>query len=397
VYDAIVVGARCAGAVTAMLLARRGYRVLLVDKARFPSDTVSTLYIQPEGVGLLELWGLLREVADRGTPAIRAWRWTAERLELRGFPWSESPSLPGYAPRRLVLDAILVAAARAAGAEVREEFTVRELVERDGSVCGIRGRSGSAGGVVEEQARVVIGADGRQSTVARAVAAPRYAEHPPLTCAYYAYFADLPCDGLEQHARAGQGVILLPTNDDLSLAAFVLPNSTFREVKADPHAALKRVTREMGDVGARLSEAKLASRFVGMANLPNFFCRPFGAGWVLVGDAGHLRDPITGHGITDAFRDARLLTEALHDCWADGASWDARLKEYAELRDRLATPSYEWTLRVAELRPVGARLEHALRSLTREPELVSLFLGLNAGTVATSRFFEDPRVKRLLT
>ena len=168
VYDAIVVGARCAGAPTAMLLARKGYDVLAVDRVHFPSDTVSTHLIHAPGVAALRRWGLLDRVAATGCPPIDTYSFDFGPIRLQGNPARRARSV-AYCPRRTVLDALLVDAAREAGAEVREGFTFDELLVDDGnSVTGIRGTH--AGTTVTERARIVIGADGARSRVANAVA-----------------------------------------------------------------------------------------------------------------------------------------------------------------------------------------------------------------------------------
>lgn len=170
-YDAIIVGARCAGAPTAMLLARQGYRVLLLDKVSFPSDTPSTHFIWHSGVAKLKQWGLLDRVRASNCPSVTRISLDLGEFVLRGTP---SPTNDGiseaYGPRRTVLDKILVDAAMEAGVEFRPQFDVQELLFENGQVVGIRGRTAN-GAPVTERGRIVIGADGRNSMVARAVKA----------------------------------------------------------------------------------------------------------------------------------------------------------------------------------------------------------------------------------
>jgi len=157
-FDVIVVGARCAGSPTAMLLARKGYRVLLVDRATFPSDTVSAHLVHPLGVEALSRWGLLDRLAATGCPPIHTYRFDFGALVISGSPGT-SHSPIALCPRRTILDKLLIDAAGEAGAEVREAFTVEEVVIEDGGVVGIRGRS-TNGGSMLERARIVVGADG---------------------------------------------------------------------------------------------------------------------------------------------------------------------------------------------------------------------------------------------
>jgi flavin-dependent dehydrogenase len=199
-YDAIVVGARCAGSPTAMLLARKGYRVLLVDRARFPSDTLSCHFIHQPGVASLKRWGLLPEIARTNCPPVRAQTVDLGPVVLTGSPAPAGDVTDAYAVRRTVLDHILVRAAARAGAEVRERFSVHELVTDGERVTGIRGRS-TGGATVTERAGVVIGADGRNSLVARHVRAPAYHAHQSLTCAYYAYWSGIELSGAELYWR----------------------------------------------------------------------------------------------------------------------------------------------------------------------------------------------------
>ena len=212
-YDVIVVGARCAGAPTAMLLARRGYRVLLADRATFPSDTLSTHFIKPPGVAMLRRWGLLDQVIASGCPPVLRFRFDYGPVVLARSP----PPLGGggqcYAPRRTILDTILVEAAARAGAEVRPAFTVDGMLTDDQRVVGIRGHA-RGGAALTERARLVVGADGRRSLVARAVAAPAYRARPALTCAYYSYWSDVPAgEEIEGYFLPRRVILAFPTND----------------------------------------------------------------------------------------------------------------------------------------------------------------------------------------
>ena len=294
-YDAIVVGARCAGSPTAMLLARAGYRVLLVDRAEFPSDTLSTHVIHVPGVAALNRWALLDRVVATGCPPMEGYSFDFGPVTISGTPRPRDGLTTGYAPRRTVLDKILVDAAAEAGAEVREHFNVDEILIEDGTVVGIRGH-GYGGAPVVERARVVIGADGRNSHVAKAVGAEEYNEKPRLQWSYYTYWSGLPVNGFEIVARPGRGWGAVQTNDGLTMLVIGWPYAEANAFKADVEANYLKTLELAPEFAERVRDAKREEPFSGGA-VPNFFRNPFGPGWALVGDAGYNKVPITAQGL----------------------------------------------------------------------------------------------------
>jgi flavin-dependent dehydrogenase len=368
-YDAIVIGARCAGSPTAMLLARKGYRVLLLDRSAFPSDTYRNHFIQHTGSVRLHRWGLLDRVAASNCPPILNFI-----TDLGDGPLVESVGSTNevegtYAPRRYVLDTILVEAAVEAGAELREQFTVQELLWEDGRVVGIRGR-GHNGAVVTERAPIVIGADGAHSLVAKAVSAPRYDERPALTFAYNSYFSGVPMAGTEVWIRPGERIYInFPTNNDLTCVAMQAPIAGFHAFRADIEGNFFRALDRIPELAERVRAGRREERWYGTADLPNFFRKPFGPGWALVGDAGYHKDPLLAQGINDAFRDAELLTEAIDAGFAGRAPLDETLAEYEQRRNAEAVPTFEANYAAASLSPFPAEaFEHraALRAAARE-------------------------------
>ena len=346
-YDAIVVGARCAGSPTAMLLARKGYKVLLVDKSSFPSDVISTHYIQPPGVARLERWGLLERLRATNCPAIHEIDLRLEGASFAPPPPAEgeAPRPPGYCPRRTVLDKLLVDAAVEAGAELRENVSVKELILADGKVTGIRGNQ-KGGPSLEEEARIVVGADGMRSTVARAVQAEEYNTKPTLSFAYYAYWSGFSPRDCEIHFRAEGGALSFPTNDELQCVAVAGPTEGFHEFREDIEGNYMKVIQGIPSLAEKMRNAKREERFIGTNDQPNFFRKPYGNGWALVGDAGYHRDFSTGLGIADAFRDCELLTDAIDLAFAGKRPIDEAMADYEAKRNEIAEPLYELTIQL---------------------------------------------------
>jgi len=394
-YDVIVVGARCGGSPTAMLLARRGYRVLVVDRASFPSDTMSTHFVMTPGVVCLKRWGLLDQVAASNCPAVRQGSVDVGPFALTGTP----PPLEGvgerYAPRRTVLDKILVDAAVAAGAELRERFAIRELVWDGGTVTGICG--GEHGGQdVTERARIVVGADGHHSFVARTVDAPTYLERPALTCSYYSYWSGVPIDRTEVYVRDGRWMGAFPTNDDLVLVVTQWPAADAREFRADIEGNYLKTLELAPDLAQRVREGKREAHFLGTADLPNYFRKPYGPGWALVGDAGYHKDPNLAQGISDAFRDAELLTEAIDDGLSGRRLIEKAMADYERRRNEAAMPGYELDCQFASLEPPPEEIQQLFGALHGNQEETDRFLGTIFETVPIPEFFAPQNVQRII-
>jgi flavin-dependent dehydrogenase len=393
-FDAIVVGARCAGSPTAMLLARRGYRVLLVDRATFPSDTLSTNVIHAPGVAALRRWGLLDQVLASGCPPFESYSFDFGPFTITGTPRPVDGSSLAIAPRRTVLDKILVDAAARAGADVRERFRVDELVFEDGRVAGIRGRDGDGQPVVA-RARVVIGADGRNSPIAKAVKAKAYNEKPRLQWSYYSYWSGLPVNGMETVIRADRGWGAMPTNDGLTLLVIGWPIAEAAAYKADIEANYLATLELAPEFAARVRGATREERFAGGA-VPNFFRTPFGPGWALVGDAGYNKDPITAQGISDAFRDAELCASALDENFADGRPFSEAMAGYQATRDARAFAIYEFTTQMAALEPPPPELAQLLEAVHRDRAASDAFAGVVAGTVSPEAFFDPAHIATIM-
>lgn len=346
-YDAIVIGARCAGSPTAMLLARKGYRVLLVDRATFPSDTISTHFIQPEGVERLRGWGLLEAVRATNCPDLSPPRTTLNGVAV---PFGPADAI-GLAPRRTVLDKLLLDAARDAGAEVREGFSVREIILDGERVTGIRGQSRD-GEKVDADARIVVGADGKSSIVAETIGAEEYNVRASTTCGYYSYWkTETPIEHAELHIKNKRGVFIFPTNDGEVCVGSEWCADEWDTFRADPEANILLALDSVSEIAPRVRAGMRTEKIFGMKTPHSFYRKPFGPGWALVGDAGYHKDPVTGIGITDSFRDAQLLADVIDAGFAGKQPLEEALAGYQQQRDAATQLMYEVTAQLATLDP----------------------------------------------
>jgi flavin-dependent dehydrogenase len=366
-YDAIIVGGRCAGASTAMLLARAGLRVLLVDRATFPSDVPRGHFIHRDGPRRLAKWGLLDRVLGSGCPSV-----TTITQDLGDFPLTgrdvEVGGIPfGVGPRRIVLDQILIEAAAAAGADVRDGFAVLEYATERDRITGIRGRDSRSGRVVEERASIVVGADGRNSGLARTVQAPLTVSAPTVACWYFTYLSGVALAGLEMHVRDRRALFAFPTNDELVGVFVGWPIAELRTVKRDIDRAVADVLAAVPEVGERIRAGHREERWMGAAQLPNLMRRPHGAGWALVGDAGCHKDPMMALGICDALRDAESLADAIAEGLGGRRPLAAALLDYERRRDQATLSDFHVNLAAARLGPASPDV-YALRAAVRGDE-----------------------------
>jgi len=385
VYDAIVVGARCAGAALAMLLARRGHRVALVDRAVFPSDTLSTHFLWQRGAARLQAWGVLDRLLAHGCEPLAHLSVDFGPVTLRGQGTAVDGIQQTYCPRRTVLDTVLVDAAVAAGAQLFDGCAVDALEWSDGRVTGIRGRQQRSGTRLQLSGRVVVGADGLHSTVARQVAAETYQWRAPLTCVYYAYWSGIQPRQAVFHPRPGRLVLEWPTNAGLTCIYVAWPHAEFRRFRADLERNFLASLALVPGLPDRVASGHRETAFRGTADLPNQYRTSHGPGWALVGDAGHHKDPATGLGMSDAFVSAQLLADALELVFADRRSSATALAAYARDRDAATADGLRLTLRTAALAPVPEPVLAYYAAAAGEPDEVDLILGVMGGAVR----FED--------
>jgi 2-polyprenyl-6-methoxyphenol hydroxylase-like FAD-dependent oxidoreductase len=378
-----------------MLLARKGYRVLLVDKATFPSDTISTHYLHQISIARLQRWGLLDNVLASNCPPILKLIFDFGPFALTGSAPAVDGIAAAYSVRRTILDKLLVDAAVEASVEFRDAFSVERLVSENNHVTGIRGRS-VGGAAVTETARMVIGADGRNSLVARTVQAPEYNTSPPSTCIYYAYWSGVPTDALEYYPREGLGIVVFPTNDGLTCISTSSPRTDFQKFRTDIEGNFWQQLERVPPFAERVRAGKREERFLGTGDLPHFFRKPYGPGWALVGDAGYHRDPLGGEGITDAFRDAELLAEAIDGGFSDRRPLEAALADYERQRNEVAMPVSELVRQFAALASPPPEQVQFFAALRENPAETSRLFGTVSQVVPVSEFFAPENMQRII-
>lgn len=358
--DVVVVGARCAGAATAMLLARAGHDVVVVDRAAFPSDTLSTHAIARGGVVQLQRWGLLDDVVGSGAPEIRSVEFHAGSEPVVRTVKDRHGVDFLVAPRRHVLDPLLQAGATEAGARLRTNATVTDVLhDGSGRVVGVAG--GDEGGSFEIRARFVVGADGLRSRIARRVNAPVIEQRPSHSATHYAYFAGN-WPAMEYHLGEQSFAGVFPTNDGAACVWVCAPDGWAlehrRRQRTVTAAFLAMVEETSPGLAERLRDDTVATSTArGMMSIPNQIRQSFGDGWALVGDAGYHRDAITGHGISDAFRDAELLAAALDRALRDPGTEREALERYDTERERMLREIFEITCELSTMPPLGRFIE----------------------------------------
>jgi 2-polyprenyl-6-methoxyphenol hydroxylase-like FAD-dependent oxidoreductase len=369
------------------LLARKGYRVLVVDRAVFPSDTISTHQVQLPGIARLKRWGLLDKVIASNSPAISHVHFDAGFVAFDGnFPEFEGVKAI-FGPRRTHLDMILVDAAREAGVEVRENYLVDEVLFTDGKVSGIRG-SAKGGSETIELATIIVGADGKHSRLAKAVNAPIYNQKPVLTAGYYTYFSGIDLQGGEIYNPERRAIGAWPTNDGLTMIFVSLPIGEFHNFRMDVEGNYMGAIDLAPDLADRVHSGRREERVYGTADMPNFYRKPFGPGWALVGDAGYVKDPITAQGISDAFRDAELLAEAIDAGLSGRQALEAALAQYENQRNVASREMYEFTAQLASFAPPAIEQRVLFSALPGKPEMVSQFLGVLTGALPFHEFIK---------
>jgi flavin-dependent dehydrogenase len=360
-HDVVIVGARAAGAATALLLARLGHDVVVVDRADVPSDTISTHQIARTGVVALRRWGLLDTVLASGAPAIRRVNFRTGDESITRTVKDKSGVDCLVAPRRYVMDTLLVEAAAQAGAWVRTGFTVAGVrLDDAGRAVGVEGYD-RYGREVAIPARYVIGADGLNSRVAKSVGAELIEDRGAIGGCQYAYFDGLEWPEIEFISEPGYFAGVFPTHDEQGCVWVCSPSaavvSARREFGDAAQSFAWQLERAAPELAERLQGGRRTSPVRGMLRAPNQLRRAHGPGWALVGDAGYHRDPVTGHGISDAFRDAEFLALALDRALCGDAEEATALAEYQRHRDEALREVFDLTRALAAYPPVPEFVE----------------------------------------
>lgn len=399
-YDVIVVGARCSGAPTAMLLARRGYRVLLLDRATFPSDRfISTRLIHPTGIACLKRWGLLDGVRQSGCPPVGNYEIHVGQVHVVSHPPAVDGEAAGYSPSRMYLDERLVEAAVEAGAELREAVSVQGIIAEGGAVVGVSGQAKVNGRVtaLSERARVVVGADGKYSKIAKFVGAAERDAVPVQSKSLWTYWEDIDAHNSAMAFRMNnKHAFAWPTHDDLTIIGVVWPTRDFKML--DDHAADAAVIGAYDELAPELAPqlraGKRAERWM-MGSVPNFFRTSHGPGWALVGDAGYTKDPITAAGISDAFRSAELLTEAIDDGLSGRVPMPEALAGYERRRDDMVRGHYAYTCDFARVNSYSQAEVELIQAMAASPRHAPGLAGLFAGIVSPAEFFSRQSIHEL--
>lgn len=397
-YDAVIVGARCAGASLAMLLARRGLNVLMLDGSSFPSDKVtSTHFIWQSGVACMKRWGLIEKLEATNCPSHDYYVLDMGGLELRGGVKTKAGDVTtSYAPRRHAIDNLLINEARAAGVEFLDECKVLELIKDGDRVTGLRYRN-KQGETVDVHSKVVVGADGINSTIADLAGAETYNFHEKSQHIFFSYFKNADFPGVEFYSRPGRMGFAWPTNDGEIVAGFCCRGEDAEKMTSDVVGSYWDELNTMSpDFCARLKAADQTAR-VRTGGTPSYMRTAGGPGWALTGDAGMNMDPVTASGISNAFIQSEMLCEAIVDGLKDG-TLDEDIANFGTERDARFAQYFGFTVDLAKLDPETpdeiVQLFMAMASQKKEAEA---YFGVFAQTVPVEEFFHPDNMARIIS
>ena len=391
-FDVVVVGARCAGSPLAAMLARRGLRVCVLDRARFPSETLSTHLIQPRGVIILDRLGVLDAVHGAGAAPLTAFTIVAEDARIDAEFGVEMFGAPGLCVRRVTLDHLLVEAAASAGAEVRTGVRVTGLVHEGGRVAGVETEQGSL------RARLVVGADGRRSSVADAVGAAEYDVAPAGRLFTWAYFEGVgDTEGRMRIARLGELAYLAsPTDSGLYMAAVCPALGAKDDFLADREGSFTTGLAAWPELDDLLAGASRIGPIRVMGHWHGYFREAAGPGWALLGDAGHFKDPTPGQGISDALRQAERLAGAVEAGLGGAVSLDDELGRWWRWRDQDAYEMHWFATDTGEAGPSPPVATQMIRDIAADPDATEKLLRMFNRDIRPSQVFTPRRIGKAI-
>lgn len=393
-WDVIIVGARCAGAPLAALLAKRGHKVLLLDRATFPSDTMSTHFMWTPAVATLAKWGLLERLLQTGCPPIASVQMDTADVIIRGKPSAVDGVDIMLCPRRSKIDALLVEAAREAGAEVREGVVVRDVIWSGDRVVGVSAKDRNDV-EIEFRGAFIVGADGLNSRIARAVDAQYRLHHPPVTFAFYAYWEGVPQECFGSHRREDRLILEFPTHDRQTCIYVGWPRNEYGNVRGDVEANYLASIDLAPELAERTRAGRRVSKIRGSNDLPNYYREPAGPGWALVGDAAYHKDPTTGMGMGDAFLGAELLADAIDaELTGEAAGAACTLESYGDELESRTRHVFDWTLTAANYRN-RLELNDFYAGMAENPAATRSMMNVLSGQIHFTEVFNSQNIERL--
>jgi len=393
-YDAIIIGAGVAGSPTALLTARAAHKILLLDKPK-SGENSATEIMWTGATAKLDRWGLLDEFQALGAPAVRRMRADLGGTVLEGSPKGLGGVKDFYVPGRAALDKMLLEEAGRVGVEVRQDFEVTEIVRAGTRVTGVRGRT-KGGETVEELAKLVVGADGRNSMVASAVKAEVQKDGPAGCAYYYALWSGIKASEMDVTLREGKAYGWAPTHDGLTRVFAAWTESAYPGSRNDAEGTYRKVLQSDPRAADLIAGGKMEGAVMGTgAEVSAFMRASYGPGWALVGDAGYYENPIAAHGIMNAFRDAEWMAMALDHTFSGRVTAQDALRDYETNRDEAEMPLYESAGRRSMLAGAPLHIQSLIKALAGKQEDIDAFFGVDAGTVAYSDFFTDENLQRI--
>jgi 2-polyprenyl-6-methoxyphenol hydroxylase-like FAD-dependent oxidoreductase len=399
-FDAVVVGARCAGATTALFLAKNGLNVLLIDRHNFPSNTISTHLVYANTLAIFQKLGVLEKLERGGAPRLTHLVDDAEGTVIDGRYLPVEGLDYGLCLRRLKLDTILVNEARNhPRVTFLENTEATSLIHENGRVVGIKGYSSKNSSAFEARAGIVIGSDGKNSTIAKLVKS-EYLNWLPSFCGfYYGYFRNVvrqPEPAPVSTYRGKTIYYMFPTDDELHLAAFEFPTEEFARFRLNAKANLVKRLMAEPTFEERLRHATLEGVVYGTKDIPIFQRRSHGPGWALVGDASYNLDPVFAQGIGDAVRGAELLSSAISKAHGENKPLDTYLSEYESKRNQEVEGMRLATIEFMSGLPIKKDTLDFLKTVSEDQDLCNKYASFASHVTSVTEFFSEENIRAVI-